>query len=279
MWASVPENTVECALEEGGKSRLCSYGWKAILNSSMEPTVLQTSPLQASNDPIVGAIPSTLGAIDWSLYDFIDFGCSSGGSLQHCAKRFNATRGLGIDIDGKKVTEARKKGLHAIAADITDIPGNKVVRFASMMQTLEHLSDLKKVEATITRASELATDFLYIHHPSFEDEHYLRANGLHLYYHNWSGHPCHALRTELFRIFEKLDLLTYHVRPLMPIVDSSHPSVLPLGVPKNQHEYSEEIHGPKLFVRFDRPIYQHVEMFVLLRPMETQAWRKIVHGR
>lgn len=222
--------------------------------------------------------PKDVRSVDWSLYDFVDIGCSNGGSLRHAAKRFGAERGLGIDTNPDKVAAACEAGLHAVAADVADVPGRGVVRFVSMMQTLEHLADLDTVEAVVGRAAELATDFLYIHHPSFEDEHYLRANGLCLYYHNWSGHPCHALCADLFAIFERLGLMQYHVRPLQPIDDSSHPSVLPTSAPKNQHEYDESLHGRKPELRFDRPIHRHVEFFVALRPIEAAAWRRLVTG-
>jgi SAM-dependent methyltransferase len=243
----------------------------ARLGLSPQPS---TGPGRAAEAPQPGDVRS----IDWALYDFVDIGCSAGGSLQHAAKRFGAERGIGIDINPEKVAAARERGLHAVAADIADVGGRGVVRFATMMQTLEHLPDLDAVHAVLARAAELATDFLYIHHPSFEDEHYLLARDLRLYYHNWSGHPCHALCADFFDIFERLGLMQYHVRPLQPIEDSSHPAVLPVSAPKNQHEYDESIHGAKPELRFDRLIYRHLEFFVALRPIEPAAWRRIVTG-
>ena len=35
-------------------------------------------------------------------YDFVDFGCSSGGSIEHYEKMFEA-KGLDLDIDLKKI--------------------------------------------------------------------------------------------------------------------------------------------------------------------------------
>ncbi|MFP8872035.1 MAG: class I SAM-dependent methyltransferase, partial [Myxococcota bacterium] len=174
--------------------------------------------------------------IPWWKYEFADFGCSQGGSLAHCLKRFDARSGIGIDIDPDKVEKTRAAGFDAALADLHQLDGTKSVRFVSMMQFLEHLPSLTEVERVIGKAASLATDFLYIHHPSFEDEHYLESNGLRLYYHHWTGHITHVLRNEFFEMFERLGLLQYHVRPLLPIASRDHEAVLPLSAPVNQHQ-------------------------------------------
>ena len=216
--------------------------------------------------------------VDWSRFDFVDFGCSNGGSLAHCQKRFRSKRGVGIDIDPKKLRTALDKGRHVIQGDLHDLPGRNVVRFVSMMQFLEHLPSLDEVERAIGKAADLATDFLYIHHPSFEDEHYLTGQGLRLYFHDWHGHLTHVLRDDLFQIFERLGLLQYHVRPIKPIYDSGNSVIIPTSAPQDQHEYDPEPHGPKPQVEFPVPVFQHMEIFVALRSFEPKEWRDVVMG-
>ena len=54
---------------------------------------------------------------DISSYDFIDFGCSKGGSIEFAKKSFGVERGVGIDIDPAKVATARAAGHNAMIAD------------------------------------------------------------------------------------------------------------------------------------------------------------------
>ncbi len=214
--------------------------------------------------------------IPWWKYEFADFGCSTGGSLNHCMKRFGARSGIGIDIDPAKVEKTRAAGFDAALADLHTLEGEKSVRFVSMMQFLEHLPSLDEVERVVAKAASLATDFLYIHHPSFEEEHYLEGQGLRLYYHHWSGHTTHVTRDEFFAMFERLGLLQYFVRPIQPIARSDHDSILPSSAAINQHQYELEKHGEKPSFAFPRPIHQHMEIFIALRSFSEQEWREIV---
>lgn len=216
--------------------------------------------------------------VDWSRYDFVDFGCSKGGSLRFATRRFAAKAGLGVEIDPGKVGQAVAQGFDVVEGDLHALRGKRQVRFVSMMQFLEHLPELSEVERVIAKAASLATDFLYIHHPSFDDEHFLLSQGLRLYYHHWSGHTAHVRSHQLFELFERLGLLQYHVRPLKPIFDSSHPAILPASAPMDQHEYDPNRHGPKPQLGFPQVIHQHLEFFVALRPIERAAWRAIVRG-
>lgn len=236
---------------------------------------MQPSSAPAENQaPLSAASANT--TIPWWKYEFADFGCSTGGSIKHCLKRFGARSGIGIDIDPAKVEKTRAAGFDAALADLHTLEGEKSVRFVSMMQFLEHLPTLDEVERVVAKAASLATDFLYIHHPSFEEEHYLLGEGLRLYYHHWSGHTTHVTRDEFFAMFERLGLLQYFVRPIQPLVCSDHEAILPSEAPINQHQYDAELHGPKRSVAFPRTIHQHMEIFIALRPFEAQEWREIV---
>ncbi len=230
-------------------------------------TAQSPSPRGRENDRV---------SIPWWKYEFADFGCSTGGSLNHCMKRFGARSGIGIDIDPAKVEKTRAAGFEAALADLHKLDGENSVRFVSMMQFLEHLPSLEEVERVVAKAASLATDFLYVHHPSFEEEHYLLSEGLRLYYHHWSGHATHVTRDEFFAMFERLGLLQYFVRPIQPIACSDHESILPSTTSINQHQYDAQLHGEKPSLAFARPIYQHMEIFVALRPFSAEEWREVV---
>ena len=73
-------------------------------------------------------------------YDFIEFGCSNGGSLQLGLKKFGGTNAVGIDIDANKVAVTRSKGYDAFLVDATALSAfSKSVRFVTMIDFLEHL--------------------------------------------------------------------------------------------------------------------------------------------
>ena len=140
----------------------------------------------------------------WSRYEFVDFGCSKGGSLKFAKKRFAAENGLGVDVDSRKIEQALARGFDVVEGDLHALRGKRQVRFVSMMQFLEHLPELAEVERVVAKAAQLAKDFLYIHHPSFDDEHFLLSQGLRIYYHHWSGHTAHVRSDQFFEIFEHL---------------------------------------------------------------------------
>ena len=196
------------------------------------PSLRDPSP---STPPQPGAesVP-TLREVDWTLFDFIDLGCSKGGSLRFCRKRFDARRGLGVDIKPAKVQQTLDAGFDAVLADATKLDVEDAVRFVSMMDFLEHLPGLDVVEASLERAARVATDFIFIRHPSFEGEGLLENLGLRQYWWHWTGHTAHPQVADYCTMFERLGLSQYTILYREPIRDSDHPSVLPVEAPIDQ---------------------------------------------
>ena len=61
-----------------------------------------------------------------------------------------------------------------------------------------------------------------------------------------------------------------------PVEDSSHPSILPLDAPIDQHEYDPDVHSPKSLVAFDVGLYMEIICVVALpAPAELERDR---HG-
>jgi SAM-dependent methyltransferase len=218
-----------------------------------------------------GALPRSLHEVDWAEYDFVDLGCSHGGSLEFCTKRFGARRGIGLDIDSRKVEGARSAGHDAVVADVTRLDLHDRVRFVSMMDFLEHLPSLGAVEAVIEGAARIATDFLFIRHPSFEGEDYLASVGLRQYWWHWRGHPTHPQVVDYCRIFERLGLGLYRIGYSGEIADSLDTSVLVDDEPIDQGPFDPTTHAERPYVAFPRPLWRLQDIFVALRPFDPRG--------
>jgi SAM-dependent methyltransferase len=216
-----------------------------------------------------------LEEVDWSKYDFLDLGCSAGGSIRHCIKRFGTTRVIGLDRDPRKVLQAREKGFDAIVADVVTLDVNRKVPFVSMLDFLEHLPSLELVEQVIGTAARAATDFLFIFHPSFEGEDYLTELGLRQYWWDWHGHRCHPTVADYCSIFERLNLNQYMIRYVDPVESSGHESILPTSAPIDQHGYDEKKHDRKPKVDFAHPLWRAQEIFVGLRAVPPEEWARV----
>jgi hypothetical protein len=125
-----------------------------------------------------------LDDIDWTEVDFIDFGSGIGGSLQSAEKRTGG-RGVGIEMRAAKVEIARREGRNVVLGDIFDLPTDLSVRYVTIDNVLEHLPSMDLVEAALHSATRIAGEFVYIRHPSFEDEPYLNARGLKQFWTDW----------------------------------------------------------------------------------------------
>ena len=161
-------------------------------------------------------------------------------------------------------------------ADVTELDVHDQVRFVSMMDFLEHLPSLGAVEAVIEGAARIATDFLFIRHPSFEGEAYLGSIGLRQYWWHWRGHPTHPHVEDYCQIFERLGL--YTIRYSGEIADSLDPSVLVDDEPIDQGPFDPRAHTARPYVAFSRPLWRLQDIFVALRAFDPrgQEWAAIV---
>jgi hypothetical protein len=210
-----------------------------------------------------------------SDYDFLDFGASSGGSLEFGRGRLGGARGLGIDIDPHKLQMMRAAGYECVHGDVTSLalPADSV-RFVVMSHLLEHLSGLPDIQTAISSAAGVASDFLFISGPYFDADDYLESVGVRLFWSHWTGHTYHLRVTELAFVLTCLGLSDHLILLSGPIPDSSHPAVHPLASPIDQHEYNPQTHPPKPLIQFDRPVFQELICFARLRPFA--GWAELV---
>lgn len=200
-------------------------------------------------------------------FDYIDFGCSKGGSLKFGNHVLGGTNGIGVDIDARKVEQTREAGFSAVLGDVTQL--NTVpdcTRFVMMIDFLEHLPGIGLAEKCIAAACEAATDFVFIRQPWFDSDGYLSANNLKLYWSDWTGHPNAMTTLELYRVLKKMPKARqWRIYARTRIKDSSDPAVHPISSPCDQHDYDAYLHGPKAKLRFKQTVFYQTGAIILLK--------------
>lgn len=218
-----------------------------------------------------------LEELEAGKYAFVDAGCGIGGSIRHCEMRFGWRPGLGLDQAEGDLQVARERGCAVAVCDLlsVELPA-ACVRFASMMDFLEHLPDADSARQVLEKLARAARDFLFIRHPSFDDVEYLAQYGLKFGWTEWAGHP-NRMRVDAFRrLFEEMGWSDYRIQPDLPIRDSSHVGIVPASAPSDAYEYDEAVHGPKPRVEFDRVLYGKYDIFLRLNANLGDAeWQRI----
>ena len=197
-------------------------------------------------------------------FDFLDFGCSKGGSLRFGRNKLQGRRGLGIDIDAKKVNTTRAAGLEACQADIRELAAYPdCVNFVVMSHFLEHLPNLSDAAACISTACTAARKFVFIRQPWFDSDGYLFARNLKLYWSDWDGHPNAMSSLQLFRSLRQVKgAPRVRIYGKDRIWNSDDRAVIPLSAPKNSQEWDSTRHGEKPQMNFEMPVYRELAAFV-----------------
>lgn len=213
---------------------------------------------------------------DLSKYDFLDLGSKKGGSIQYCQKRFSA-KGIGIDINEDHVKVGLAAGYDMIKQDILKLDIDHKFKFVSALDFLEHLPNIEAAERIVKKMSELASDYLFIRHPSFDDIEYLESNELKITWTDWEGHTAMMRAYDYANMFRKLGLNQYCFLYRKDLVDSSNEFVVPLKAPVNTLKYSKDL-GPKKRLKFSKKVYSQIDIFVALKPIDFDTWNRITSG-
>ncbi|HEB88560.1 MAG TPA: hypothetical protein ENI85_03230 [Deltaproteobacteria bacterium] len=213
-------------------------------------------------------------------FAFIDGGCGIGGSIAYCEKTFGRGPGIGFDSSPGKIERARADGHPAYRADLTSIElPERCVSFLSFLDVLEHLPDIEVTRSILANMEHVARDFIFIRHPSFEDIDYLKALGLKLTWTDWHGHPNMMSLADFDALFRELGWSAPSVFGQKPILDSTHPAIVPIDAPRDSKEYDRDRHSDKPYHRFERRIHSQFDIFVRInQEMPDSEWEKIVHG-
>ncbi len=201
--------------------------------------------------------------------DFIDFGCSEGGSIDHARRILDGKTGIGIDIQARNVETARKLGYHAFQGDLTQIkPIKDKVRFVMMSHFLEHLSGVGMAKKSIISGLSLARDFIFIQQPFFDADGYLLDKGLKLFWSDWHGHPNAMTSLQIHNILrplleaQKIDRFAIYGKDR--IKHSRHPAILPASAPCDESVWDLERHGKKPFRIFFQPVFNETIVIINL---------------
>jgi hypothetical protein len=210
-------------------------------------------------------------------YAFVDLGSGTGGSLEHCAKRFARGSGIGFELDSEEAAEANRAGHAVVRADVRDVaPPAGSVAFVSSMDFLEHLPSEADAAAALERIAPAAREFLFIRHPSFEDDEYLASLGLKVCWSDWTEHPNMMRVADLVAIFERLGWRDYAVFPRGLMADATDDQIVPLSAPRDTQIYDAAAHGPKPVVRFDRPVFAQYDIFVRFAGISDDEWARVL---
>lgn len=216
-----------------------------------------------------GAVQLVLGD---GVFDFVDFGCSKGGSMAFAKKHLGGIRGVGIDLSADKVELTRSAGFDAFVLDVRELTRHpNSVRFVTMIDFLEHVPGVLDAQECIKSAIDVAREFIFIRQPWFDSDGYLFSKGLKLYWSDWRGHPNAMTSLELHSILSrqpKVDRFRIYARGR--ISDSSDASIHPLSSPIDQHHWDESKHDPKPIMKLEMPVFQQIMCIATLSGGSTQ---------
>lgn len=195
--------------------------------------------------------------IDITSFDFADFGCSHGGSIQFGIKILKGRKGFGIDLDPKKIASAQAAGYDAIKGDFCNLDlADGCVDFTILSHTLEHLPTLDHAQKAIKNAIRISRKFVFIRGPFFDADDYLKSLGLKFYWSDWSGHSLHLKTEQVINFFDAINIPNYEIYGRVLLKSSTDATIHPLSSLRNQHQWELEKHGIKPIVEFTQPVYR-----------------------
>ncbi len=218
--------------------------------------------------------------IDSRNYEFFDFGCSAGGSLERYGKMFQAEgKGLGLDINPQKVKLTKEKGFNAEVCDITKLQLSSKVRFCIMHHFLEHVPSVHDVNKIVRKACSVADDFVLIRQPYFDADPYLFSHGFKFFWSHWRGHPNNMTLLELHNMLMPMAseglIKRFSLYGLYLVTSSEDAAIHNLDSKIDQHEWNVEEHSQKKIIDFTIPVYREVMAIIDLSGNATE----IIEGR
>jgi|JI7StandDraft_1071085.scaffolds.fasta_scaffold23161_3 Methyltransferase domain len=217
--------------------------------------------------------------IDITSFDFADFGCSNGSSIQFGIEILKGRKGFGIDLDPKKIISAKAAGYEAIKGDFCnlDLPDG-CVDFTILSHTLEHLPTLDCAKEAIKNAIRISRKFVFIRGPFFDADDYLKSLGLKFYWSDWSGHTLHLKAEQVMNILEDINAPNYEIYGRVLLKSSRDPTIHPLSSLKNQHQWELEKHGVKPILTLTQPIYREFVCIIWLsKDVNVSDVRNVSH--
>ncbi len=204
-------------------------------------------------------------------FDFLDFGCSDGGSMAFARDHLGATRGLGLDIDERKIATAKAQGFTAEVADLSrPLEFSGKARFVIMSHFLEHVPYHPTTRQIIETACAASRDFVMIRHPWFDSDAELALLGVKCFWSDWSGHINHMTSLQLYlillRLLRKGAISGFRIFGHVPVTDTGADCLIPLQAPQDQHHYNLERHGAKASAPVPFPCFRELVAVIGIGP-------------
>lgn len=205
-------------------------------------------------------------AFEISDFDFIDCGASTGGSTDFAMKKLGGKRGLGVNLNPKRVQFMQSKGFDCIEGDITKLPfADDSVRFTVLSHILEHLPDQETVVTAIQEAIRVSKDFVFIQGPFYEADLWLAQNNLKFFWSDLRGHLYPVKAQDIVGAVKNLGLPEPKIYGRAPIQSTSDKTLHSMQSPFNSLYYDSQIHPPKPEMKFDVPLFKEIVTIVPTR--------------
>jgi len=217
--------------------------------------------------------------IDITSFDFADFGCSNGSSIQFGIEILKGSRGFGIALDPKKIVSAKAAGYEAIKGDFCNLElPDGCVDFTIISHTLEHLPTLDCAKEAIKNAIRISRKFVFIRGPFFDADDYLKSLGLKFYWSDWTGHTLHLKAEQVMNILEDINAPNYEIYGRVLLKSSRDATIHPLSSLTNQHQWELEKHGVKPILTLTQAIYREfVGIIWLSQDVSVSDVRNVSH--
>jgi hypothetical protein len=220
--------------------------------------------------------------IDEGGYDFIDYGCSHGNSIKYGMSRLGGKRGIGIDLDPKKIADTEKAGYTAVLADATQI-GCRTgsVRFGLMLHFLEHLPSRRVADQTLRAATMYAREFVYVRQPWFEGSAALLPLGYRLYWADWTGHPNHYSAVDFVNVLSRSRRVKrFLVFGRTPVLTTRDNCLVSLSAPPNSQAASAEDVATREEVALPERLFRELVCMIQLgTPQQFEPPLALVDGQ
>lgn len=205
--------------------------------------------------------------IDLVEYDFVDFGCSAGGSMKFAMEHLGGKRGIGIDLDEKKVAATRREGFDATVGDLSKpLSFQNKVRFSTLVHVLEHVPSPAIAEQILFTAASISEEFILVRQPWFDSDGPLAAAGFKLFWSDWSGHTNHMTTLEMYcalRDIHKKGLIKHFtIWGHQKISSTAEGCVVPLSTPPDSHHYQPGKDAPKAIKPITVPCFYELVAYI-----------------
>lgn len=201
--------------------------------------------------------------------DFLDFGCSKGGSVGWAKRTLAGRRGIGVDIDPRKVEAAANSGLEVVHGDVMKLDcSDGAVSFVTMLHFLEHLPDAYTARRCIASACRLARDFVFMRHPWFGSDAELFSLGYKFYWSDWHGHPNHFDVLDFYKAIREVRPRPHqwYMFGRNRVFDIRDSAIVPISDPIDRHALSPKEFADRPEVPLAGPAFREVACLIVIGP-------------